>query len=82
MADYTKRVQVNMSSKLKDAVSMKADKLGVSIPEYIRYVLIKEIEDFEFEQGIKEGLEDFKSGKFVKTKSLSDAIQTLRDLAK
>ena len=81
MADYTKRIQVNMSSQLKDAVSLKADKMGVSIPEYVRYVLMKEYEREEMERDIKEARNDIKHGRVIKTKSTKEAIQVLRDLA-
>ena len=81
MADYTKRIQVNMSSQLKDAVSLNADKIGVSIPEYVRYVLIKEIEQEEVERDIRDARSDIKHGRVIRTKSTKEAIQVLRDLA-
>jgi len=83
MADYTQRIQVNMSSHLRDKVAVKADLLGVSIPEYVRYILIREFEtdtDKKIEKGLHEAFEDIKEGNVIETKDIKESIQVLRDV--
>ena len=83
MADYTQRIQVNMSNHLRDKVALKADLLGVSIPEYVRYVLIREFEtdiDKELEKGLEEAFNDIKEGNIIRTQDIKESIQVLRDV--
>jgi hypothetical protein len=53
MAKYPNRIQVNLSNKLRDRVYSEAEDFGVSVPEYVRYVILKNL-DREEEYLLKE----------------------------
>ena len=82
--DYKKRVtrQITFPKKLMDAVESRAKQYGYSFPEYVRYVLTKDvdrkdfylgptedIDDEELAESIREGIKEYKEGKTVTLRS-------------
>ena len=45
MADYTNRLQVGISDTLLSKLRDRASYVGTTLPEYVRHVLIKEMEE-------------------------------------
>lgn len=85
MAKYNNRLQVSVSDRLLGHLKDRADYTGASIPEYVRYVLTKEIEkeadcymvDESAEKIIEKGLQDYKAGHSKKFSDAKDAIDYL-----
>lgn len=82
--DYKKRVtrQITFPKKLMDSVESRAKQYGYSFPEYVRYVLTKEVEkkdfyigpteyidDEELAESIREGIKEYQEGKTVTLRS-------------
>jgi tryptophan synthase beta subunit len=90
MAKYTNRLQVSVSDKLYSKLRDKADYSGASLPEYVRYVLMKEMEkdyeeiitDDKLEKSIKEGVKKYRDGKTKKFSNAEEAIEYLDEYVK
>lgn len=78
--DYKKSVtrQITFPKKLMDSVESRAKDFGYSFPQYVRYVLTKEVEkkdfyigpteyidDEELAESIREGIKEYQEGKTV-----------------
>jgi hypothetical protein len=85
--DYKKRVtrQITFPKKLMDSVESRAREYGYSFPEYVRYVLTKDvdrkdfflgpteyIDDEELAESIREGIKEYEEGKTVTLRSKRD----------
>jgi hypothetical protein len=83
-ADYKKRVtrQITFPKKLMDSVESRAKTFGYTFPQYVRYVLTKDIDrkdfylgptedidDEELAESIREGLKEYEEGKTVTLRS-------------
>ena len=83
-ADYKKRVtrQITFPKRLMDSVESRARSYGYSFPQYVRYVLTKDIDrkdfylgptedidDEELAKSIREGLKEYEEGKTVTLRS-------------
>lgn len=87
MVKYTNRLQVSVSNKLYSKLKDKAEYSGASLPEYVRYVLMKEMErdykeiitDDKLVKSIKEGIENYRSGKTKKFSNAEEVINYLED---
>jgi tryptophan synthase beta subunit len=90
MAKYTNRLQVSVSDKLYSRLKDSAEYSGASVPEYVRYVLMKEMErdykdvvaDEKLSKSIKEGIDDFKKGKTKNFDNVQEAIDYLDEYMK
>ena len=80
--DYKKSVtrQITFPKKLMDTVESRAKDFGYSFPQYVRYVLTKEVEgqikneeeivlSEDFVDGIKESIKEVDDGKAVTLKT-------------
>lgn len=80
--DYKKSVtrQITFPKKLMDTVESRAKDFGYSFPQYVRYVLTKEVEgqikneeeivlSEDFVEGIKESIKEVDDGKAVTLKT-------------
>ena len=80
--DYKKSVtrQITFPKKLMDTVESRAKDFGYSFPQYVRYVLTKEVEgqikneeeivlSEAFVEGIKESIKEVDDGKAVTLKT-------------
>jgi hypothetical protein len=80
--DYKKSVtrQITFPKKLMDTVESRAKDFGYSFPQYVRYVLTKEVEgqikneeeivlSEDFVKGIKESIKEVDDGKAVTLKT-------------
>jgi hypothetical protein len=82
--DYKKRVtrQITFPKKLMDSVESRAKQYGYSFPEYVRYLLTKDVEkkdfyigpteyidDEELAESIREGIKEYQEGKTVTLRS-------------
>ena len=83
MADYTNRLQVGVSGTLLNQLKDRASYTGVTLPEYVRHVLIKEIEDKdietlspELEEEIDQAIKDYEAGKLVAYDSVNDMVKS------
>ena len=82
MAKYPNRVQVNLSNILMDRVDSKASSMGVTVPEYIRYALLNDLEspdevDRELLKDLPEAMDDVRNGRIVSAKTPQEAIAIL-----
>ena len=88
MAKYTNRLQVSVSDKLYSKLRDKAEYSGASLPEYVRYVLMKEMErdyeevitDDKLAESIKEGIKNYRAGKTKKFENIEEALNYLEEL--
>jgi hypothetical protein len=80
--DYKKSVtrQITFPKRLMDSVESRARDFGYSFPQYVRYVLTKEVEEQikneeeiilseDFVEGIKESIKEVDEGKAVTLKT-------------
>ncbi len=80
--DYKKSVtrQITFPSRLMDIAESKAKIFGYSFPEYVRYVLTKDIENFylgpeeylddpKLLKDIEDGIKEYREGKAISLKS-------------
>ncbi|MFA5634093.1 MAG: hypothetical protein ACOX0P_02120 [Candidatus Dojkabacteria bacterium] len=85
MVKYTNRLQVSISDKLHSRLKDSAKYSGVSVPEYVRYVLMKEMERHykdiiagkELSKSIKSGIDDYRKGKTKNFDNIKKAIEYL-----
>lgn len=93
--DYKKSVtrQITFPKKLMDTVESRAKDFGYSFPQYVRYVLTKEVEgqikneeeivlSEDFVEGIKESIKEVDDGKAItlkKKKEVKDYFTALMD---
>jgi len=90
MGNYTNRLQVSVSDKLYTKLKDRAEYSGATLPEYVRYVLMKEMEkeyeevvsDQKLANTIKEGIEEYKKGKTNKFDNVQEAIDYLDEYVK
>lgn len=80
MAKYPNRVQVNLSNTLRDRVNDKALSMGVTVPEYVRFVLLNDLEeideiDREILKDLPEAMEDVRMGRVIKADTIDEAIK-------
>jgi len=74
MAKYNNRLQISVSDKLHSKLKDSAEYVGASLPEYVRYVLMKEMEkggtesDLKYMQLAEESLQDVSLEEFSNTK--------------
>ncbi|MDX9892694.1 MAG: hypothetical protein RBS29_09380 [Bacteroidales bacterium] len=82
MAKYPNRIQVNLSNKLRDRVYSEAEDFGISVPEYVRYVILKNLDREEeyLLRDVKKAEKDLERGDVVRTKSKKEAVDVLRNL--
>ena len=83
MADYTNRLQVGVSGTLLNQLRDRASYTGVTLPEYVRHVLIKEIEDndietlsLELEEEVEQAVKDYEAGKLVTYNSVDEMVKS------
>ncbi len=82
MAKYTDRIQVNVSNVLRDRVISEAKRMGITVPEYIRYALLNELEssievdeiDRALLKDLPEAIEDVTSGRVLEARTPEEAI--------
>jgi len=86
MAKYTNRIQVNVSNTLRDRVALEAKRMGITIPEYIRYALLNELDDVgkiddidrELLKDLPQAIDDVRNGRVIETHSLQEALDVLK----
>ena len=89
MADYTNRLQVGVSDTLLSKLRDRASYVGTTLPEYVRHVLIKEMEeeyieeitDSQLIEDMKQGVEDYRNGKSPVFDNAQDLQKYLEDYA-
>lgn len=95
--DYKKRVtrQITFPKRLMDSVESRARQYGYSFPEYVRYVLTKDVEkkdfyigpteyidDEELAESIREGIREYEEGETVilrNKKEMRDYFNSIMD---
>ncbi len=91
--DYKKSVtrQITFPSRLMDIAESKARIYGYSFPEYVRYVLTKDVEGFhlgseeyiddpQLAKDIEDGIKEYKEGKTIalrNSKEIDDYFSSL-----
>lgn len=87
MAKYTNRIQVNVSDTLRDRLTLEAQRMGITVPEYIRYALLNELDDIggiddidrELLKDLPQAIDDIRNGRVIETNSLQEALDVLKD---
>ena len=79
--DYKKSVtrQITFPSRLMDIAESKAKIFGYSFPEYVRYVLTKDIENFYLDdpkllKDIEDGIKKYREGRAKSFKSRKEFL--------
>ena len=85
--DYKKSVtrQITFPTRLMDIAESKARIYGYSFPEYVRYVLTKDVEDFylgpeeyiddpQLAKDIEDGIKEYREGKTKSFKSRKEFL--------
>lgn len=84
----TQQVKVTLPTRLKKLVDAKAKNLGLASSVYIRYLVIKDIEEQDLptyqassltELSIQEGIEEYKTGKLKKYTNAKDLITSMAE---
>jgi len=78
-------IKVNITSKQKKLIQDAADRKGLTMPDYIRYQITKEIEEERnkyLNMLVKEGLEEYRTGKTVELKTDENIRNFHEDLMK
>lgn len=80
------QLKVSLSQQLSDLLQSKASRLGVPVTQFVKHIIIKEVEREDFptfqmsertEQKIKEAMEDYAAGKAVKVDDISKFFKKL-----
>ena len=86
MADYTNRLQVGVSGTLLNQLRDRANYTGVTLPEYVRHVLIKEIEKEEVEtlspelkEEMEQAIKDYKAGKLKTYNNVDEMFKEIEN---
>jgi len=82
MAKYTNRIQVNVSNTLRDRVTLEAKRMGITVPEYIRYALLNELDDVgkiddidrELLKDLPQAIDDVRNGRVIEATTPEEAI--------
>ena len=70
-----------------DRVDSRASSMGVTVPEYIRFVLLHDLNDVgniddidrELLKDLPQAIDDVNNGRVVNTHSLEEALEVLRN---
>lgn len=74
MASMTKVKQVSLSQQIVDYIDMRTKDMGIGFPEYIRYLVLKDKDEYketipyiseEEEKRIDEAMKEYKRGDYV-----------------
>jgi hypothetical protein len=88
MSKYNNRLQISVSDQLHSKLKDRAEYVGSSLPEYVRYVLMKEIERDEVEENLKymqlakESLQDLGDGNLDEFNNAKEALEYLDSYVK
>lgn len=84
---HTAQVQlkVSLSQQLNDLLQSKAIRLGLPVTQFVKHLIIKEVEEeyptFQMsertERNVKKATEDYKKGKSVKVENISEFFKNL-----
>jgi len=75
--------QIVFTTKLNEVATSKANKMGVSVPEYIRYLILQDNQDQhrdmpfvsdEMEEMIGKSIQDYLNGKTTDLKTKKDVV--------
>jgi len=75
--------KIGFPKELYKLMQEKTENLGVSIPEYVRHLIINDVEetaDEELEAAIAKGLRDYNDKKYVVIKDKKELKEFLREL--
>lgn len=78
------QIKINLSSALKKMVEKRAQKYGVTLAGYTKYLMMKDIEeseDLEFSEETLKNIRDAKSGKakWIKVKNTDEYFDKILD---
>ena len=80
------QLKVSLSQQLSDLLQSKATRLGVPVTQFVKHLIMKEVEDETYptfhmsqrtEQKMEEAIEDYKKGKAVKVANISEFFKNL-----
>lgn len=80
------QLKISLSQQLSDLLQSKATRLGVPITQFVKHIIIKEVESEDYptfqmsertEQKIIEAMEDYKTGKAIKVDNISEFFKKL-----
>jgi len=75
--------KIGFPTELYKLIQEKTDKLGVSIPEYVRHLIINDVEetaDEELEAAIAKGLRDYSEKKYIVIKDKEELKEFIKEL--
>jgi predicted DNA-binding protein len=80
------RQSITLKENLFNTLNQRAENLGLSYPDYVRYLIVKDNEDQlkkdsklgkDAEEALKKAIEDIKSGKVRKIEDIDDYVRSL-----
>lgn len=80
------RQSITLKENLFNTSNQRAENLGLSYPDYVRYLIVKDNEDQlkkdsklgkDAEEALKKAIEDIKSGKVRKIEDIDDYVRSL-----
>jgi predicted DNA-binding protein len=80
------QLKVSLSEQLNDLLQSKAARLGVPVTQFVKHIIMKEVEDEEYptfrmsektEKKIEQAMEDYSSGKAIKVENVSEFFKNL-----
>ncbi len=84
---YMKTHKLTFPQELYELVQLKTQKLGLSVPEYVRHLIINDVESMtveeaspQLEEKIANGLRDIAEGKYIVIKDKEELKKFVEDL--
>ena len=80
------QLKISLSEQLNDLLQSKAARLGVPVTQFVKHLIMKEVETEKFptfhmsertEQKVKEAIRDYDEGKAVIVDDLSEFLKNL-----
>ena len=80
------QIKISLSKRLNDLITTKAMQFGVPVTQFVKYLIVKDIENDEYptfqmsqrtEQKIQEAMDDYHAGKATKVDNVSEFFKNL-----
>ena len=80
------QIKINLSKRLNDLITTKAMQFGMSVTQFVKYLIVKDIENDEYhifqmskrtEQKIQEAMDDYHAEKVIKVDNVSEFFKNL-----
>ncbi|CAN5203983.1 hypothetical protein BH09PAT2_BH09PAT2_05460 [soil metagenome] len=80
------QIKISLSEQLNNLLQNKAERLGVPVTQFVKYIIMKEVEKEEYptyqmsenaEEEVKQAMQEYKNGNAVDVKNISEFFKNL-----